>query len=103
MSGNHNTVYVNDNPISETEVYHNRPGHVTHRRRWRDEYVREITVEAAREDGLRPCKQCYPAESGRSCPGCGYQGDGGEVLAADQRWCSNDECRVVSFGAEVAP
>jgi len=91
------TVYVNDNPIGETEVYHARKGHVTTLRRWSDRYVRETTPSEAQRDGLRPCKQCFPDDTGRFCPGCSSLGDGDDVLANGQRWCPNTGCRVVSF------
>lgn len=95
--GGSQTVYVNDNPIGETDVYHARRGHVTTLRRWRSDYTRETTASEAVEEGLRPCKQCFPVGSGQCCPSCGYEGNGDEVLAGGQRWCGNGDCRVVSF------
>lgn len=89
------TVYVNDNPIGETEVYHARKGHVTTLRR--HDYTTETTVSEAQHRGLRPCKMCYPNESDDCCPACGYPGGGDDVLANNQQWCSNDDCAVVSF------
>lgn len=89
------TVYVNDYPIGETNVYHDRRSHVTTLNRWRDDYVRETTASEAREDGLRPCKVCFPSDAGASCPACGYPGtDRGR----DGTNCENDDCRVVLFG-----
>lgn len=91
------TVYINDNPIGETEVYHANKHHVTTLRRWADRYIRETTASEAQEEGYRPCKHCFPAYVNRSCPGCGHEGGGDDVLANGQRWCPNGDCRVVSF------
>lgn len=91
------TVYINDCPIGETEVYHAQKGHVTTLRRLSDRYVRETTAREVQEEGYRPCKQCFPEYVIRSCPGCGHEGVGAEVLADGQKWCPNTDCRVVSF------
>lgn len=90
------TVYVNDSAISETEVYHARRSHATDHR-WTRDRSRETTVQEARDEGLRPCKVCFPGDTGSFCPGCGQEGDGDDVLAHDQRYCANTDCRVVSF------
>lgn len=89
------TVYVNDYPFGETEVYHARKAHTTHRR-VNDRHVRETTADAAREEGLRPCKQCFPTQGGQACPGCGR---GFTPDATGERECPNDDCRVVAFRA----
>jgi len=94
------TVYVNDHPIGETEVYHERKGHVTTIRRWSERYVRETTADEAMDEGLRPCKTCFPQEAGRHCPSCGYlPGDEYENGSDTIREldCDNADCRVQVF------
>lgn len=91
------TVYVNDNPIGETEVYHSRKAHVSTLDRWRDRYTRETTVSQAREDGLRPCKTCFPDESTGCCPACGYPGVGDVIDKSDLMACENEDCAVESY------
>lgn len=38
-----------------------------------------------------------PKQLAERCPGCGQEGDGDDVLANDQRWCPDPDCRVVSY------
>lgn len=94
------TVYVNDNPIGETEVYHAKKGHVTTLRRWSGRHIRETTADEALDEGLRPCKTCFPQEAGRHCPSCGHPpGDGYENSSetVHEFDCNNENCRVQVF------
>lgn len=96
------TVYVNENPIGETEVYHANKHHVTNLKRYSDRYVKETTAQAALSEGLRPCKRCFPGKSGRHCPTCGHPpGDGYDTGKADVREydCPNPDCRTQVFSA----
>lgn len=93
------TVYVNDNPIgSDSEVYHAKQWHAT-RRRWTSDFTRETTAKDAREEGLRPCKQCFPSD-GNHCPACGYPAE--DKVAPGTVRCRNGDCRVAAFEEEVA-
>ncbi len=100
MNSDTETVYINDNPIGETEVYHARQFHAT-KHRWTAQHTRETTAAEAQAEGYRPCKQCYPHRTADACPACGHGGDGDEDPDTGQRKCPNDDCRVASFYAEA--
>lgn len=93
------TVYVNDNPIGKTEVYHGRRYHASNVPGWRDDYTRETTPSEAVAEGLRPCKVCDPPTpedyAVDACPACGVVGEVNvEKAPLGYRVCRGTACRV---------
>jgi hypothetical protein len=89
-----NTVYVNDHPKDETDVYHKDREHATNAVWTSDEY-RALPQGEAVNEGLRPCQTCFDVDLRKRCPGCKRTRKALPVNNVIR--CKNDDCRVETY------